>query len=229
MARLSIKPGLKTIGTLACILGLVIAGGGFLCAKQMRDLGALSEELKGKRSEVMDAGQLRTRLETALASLETTKRDLVHLEEGVSDTDYVPTLLIELDELAGKCGLTVEGVSVEKESAKKAPPPPKPGKGETPEGAERGVEAPTKVQAGPSLPYKQRTLSVEVKGGFGNIVDFIQRLTMFPKIVSVGDMKIAPSRTRLAGGDPALEVTITLKTYLWQEGKNQGKAEKSGD
>lgn len=228
MAQLSIKPSAKAIVTLAVILGLVIAAGGVLCAMQLKGLAELTDELETKKARIVDEKQISRQLSDALAALEGAKRNLEHLEEGVSEPDYVPTLLIQLDALAKSCGLTVEGVSVEENAPKTAPPPPKKGEKDAPEGSERGVASEQTGAEGSSLPYDEQTLSVEVNGGFERIVDFVQKLTAFRKIVSVDKMKVSPTRTRLAGGDPALGVTITLKTYVWRKSDQAKKVGKSG-
>lgn len=225
---MTIRPGTRTIVILAIILGLVIAGGGILCAMQLRDLGSHTDELNARKAKIVQESKLSKMLEDALADLEQSKRELEHLEQGVIEPDYIPTFLIQLDGLANRSGLTVEGVTVEedkKAAAAKAPPKPQEG---APEGSERGVGSDEKSEASSQVPYTEQILSVEVKGAFDRVVEFVRKLTKFPKIVSVGDIKVSPSRERLLDGDPALDVTITLEAYIWRRAESAKKAGEGG-
>jgi Tfp pilus assembly protein PilO len=229
VTKLSLRPTKKTVVTLAVVLCLVIAAGGFLCAMQARELGSLSAELGTKKAKLLDDKELSHKLSAAVADLEDAKYELSHLERGVIEPDYIPTLLIQLDDLARSSGLAVEGVKVEQDKAMAPPTAPKKPSENQPEGSERGVSLPAEKQAQASLPYKERILSVEVKGGFERVVEFVRKLTTFPKIVSIDGIKVDASRDRLSGGDPALNVTISLKVYIWRGSQGTKEADQSGE
>src|SRR5438046_173860 len=69
-----------------------------------------SSRVAKRRKESLDASQLDTQLKNSLTKLQECSARLNHLEKGIPELEYVPTMLKELESVGKENGLEVLGV-----------------------------------------------------------------------------------------------------------------------
>jgi Tfp pilus assembly protein PilO len=176
-------------------LAAFVLGGG-LTYMAFSNLGSTQENLRKLQSESKDAKGLQAELATSVASLQESATKLQHLEQGVQDYAYVPTLLSELEKVGKASGINVIGVR----PVPKAPTVKKDGSGDG---------TPTKRKA-----YDELDIEVKGRGNYRSVMNFIQALGKFPKIVASRTVELSPKN------DPtlptsSLDVTINLRAYVF--------------
>ncbi len=161
-----------------------------------------------------------------------------HLERKVTEKDYVPTLLGQIEQLGASCDLRVLGVEPQekKESAKIVGPPVEgqpggmkapPKSGEAPAGGEKTSVDVNKLKAASSEqkgPYRSETVEITVSGTYWNVVRFLDKMTEFPKILAVNSVEVEQKKKTGANGpSPVLSVKIALDAYVLDDRKAQAK------
>lgn len=152
------------------------------------------------KKDIRPESAVKRDLEASEVKLQESQGKLDHLETSVSQRDYVPTLLAELERLGGANGLKITGVRP-KEEPKKA-----------------STSDPKKEKPGKKTGYEELIVEVKGSGSFGAIYAFVVSLEKFPKIVAIRSMDLAPRRS---GRDEegALEMTLELRAFLFPPAK----------
>ena len=195
------------------IAALTFAAGGGLAFWLNGQISAGQGVAAGKEKEVGSSEQIAMRLGATQAAYDQTRSRIADLESSVPEKSYVPTLLQQLQILAGKTHLTVMSVHP---SAIAAPtPPPAPAKA-----ADGGTGGGTDVAAAkkkPAPPYDTMNVDLSVVGTYADTVTFLYDLTRFPKILSVEGAQMHPGGAAANQGQPgqskqaAPQVTTDLK------------------
>src|SRR3989339_618066 len=167
MAAVSLKPSSKGVTVLIIVAAIILFG----CVL----------------SYVAAAGKLRGATEEMLkkeAAVNASKEMVQKLEK--SKLDYVPTLLKQLEHLGRSVNLKVIGVRPEPNVPvalqKKAS-----GDAQAAPGGANDAGAPKKP-----APYDEMKINVEAEGKYINALDFLYRLTTFPKIIAVNTVEMTP-------------------------------------
>jgi Tfp pilus assembly protein PilO len=148
------------------------------------------EELKG---QAQDPTEVQRKLDTSKSQLDDCSSKLAHLEMGISDSAYVPTLLQQLEKFGLSNGIAVTGV-------RPVPKPP----------TKKGETETRKA-------YEELNLEVKGRGSYGDVMRFVSGLQTFPKIVAARTVSLQPTtdNTRKDTGD--LDVTIELRAYVFPD------------
>ena len=161
--------------------------------------------------QVDSSRQMAQKLEqTRLTYLDTCSQ-IRYLESSVTTQAYVPTLLQQLEALGRSVNLKVLGV---RPQPKEVTPPKTPASGEA-KASESNAESGSQTKAGEASgkkaagPYDELKIDVEVEGNFNNALDFLYKLTSFPKIVAVNSVQMAPVSSTKIIGSPKLTVSST--------------------
>ena len=174
------------------IAALTLAAGGGLVFWLNAQITAGQTLRASRESQVGSSEQVAKRLDMTKATYDQTKSRIAMLEASVAEKSFVPTLLQQLQALAGATHLTVSQVSPSAivSPAAAAPPAKPPGDaGTTPAAADAG-----KAKAAP--PYDTLSVALTVAGTYADTVTFLYDLTRFPKIISVEGAQLHP------GGGP---------------------------
>jgi Tfp pilus assembly protein PilO len=177
---------------------LVVGGG--LSFWQYGRVDQLNRQVAHMRSEAKDEGALTAQLAETQAKLDMCVAQLSHLEQGVPEMAYVPTLLKELEQVGQSNGLQVLGVRpIPKQAAA-----PKSTKGNT--------------ERAPKKAYNELNIEVRGRGSYRSVMNFMIALKSFPKIVAVRTVTLTP---KMDGNQydqaPLLDVQIELRSYLFPE------------
>jgi Tfp pilus assembly protein PilO len=195
---------------LLAVAALVLGGGVSFMA--YNGLNSAQADLKKLQAESKNAAALQRMVAESQASLQESQVKLQHLEQGVQDYAYVPTMLSELDKLGKDSGIQVIGV-------RPVPKPPTAKK----DGAADG-EMPKKKT------YDELDIEVKGRGSYRSVMNFIQALGKFPKIVASRTIEMAPKNDPGMAGN-SLDVTINLRAYVFaapQDKKNDTKTAMAG-
>lgn len=169
--------------------------GGALVFFQNGSVGEEQTKLAKVKAEYKDEKKVKQELATSQQDLQKLQERLAHLEKGVQDYAYIPTLLRQLEETGKTCGLQVVGVR---------PIPPK--------------LDPNKKDAA-KKPYDELDVEVASRGKFGKVTAFLGSLGNFPKIVAVRSVTMQPKSDPMHPfAQPDLDAIVTIRAYLFKDG-----------
>ncbi|MBC8140851.1 MAG: type 4a pilus biogenesis protein PilO [Armatimonadetes bacterium] len=193
----SLRPSKQTVIVLGSLILVTLIGtAGFaswqLTQKQERD-GVISK----KTQQVNDSTFVAKQLGAKEAEYSLVRNRIGRLETSVSEGDYVPTLMKQLENLAKTNSLRIVSQS---QTFEPAPEPP--------------VDKEAR-KTFVSQPYDKEIITLVVKGRYNDLTRFLYRLTEFPKILSVDTLDIKPEGTD-SGQSPLLSVTINMTGYLFK-------------
>ena len=152
-------------------------------------------------AEVPDEAEVKAKLAETETKLGEIQVQLDHLEKGVPNVAYVPTLLKELEQTGLQSQIKVTGVR-----PVAAPPSP----------------AGSLEEEKPS--YEEKNIDISGRGNYRSIIALLDHLQKFPKIVAVGTVGLTPRVTGTATNYDYLEVTVRLKAYVFADDAAQKKA-----
>lgn len=203
-------PNPKVFMILTVVTLLAGSGLGYMQFNALSSVRANVEELK---KTAKDPSEVQKDLDAVVARLNDTRAKLTHLEAGVPEMEYVPTMLKELEKLGKQCGIEVTGVRPVPVQVKPAV------KSENTE----SVKAARK-------PYNELEIEVKGRGNYGSVMRFINGLTVFPKIVAARMVSMQPKiDAKSTGAAPKLDVTISLRSYLFPLDGQKAKDEPSAE
>jgi Tfp pilus assembly protein PilO len=221
MKLLKLKPNKRSIIGLAGALGLLVVACVALFVKQQQSLAVVNAELAAKRKQWEEGSALASRLDTTIKLLQGDRDQLKFLEAALPNVAYVPTLLKQVEQLARETHNEVRGVRPRIE----VKAPPRRDRRSDPE-AEAKAEEANKQKAAEEAekkapePYDKLKIQLTFTGGYQDCLQFIQRLTTFPKIVAVDDVALHP-RVEDDAAHPKIDVELNLTAYILQDKPGQ--------
>ena len=202
-------PAKRLIPILLGGAGLVLLGGGGILVGLNSKLTSLQTSAQQQDSEVSSSEQIAHRYQATLDGYTQTEGHIKYLETSVSDKSYVPTLLAQLQSLAGQTHLTMSAVRPT------APPPAPPPAPAAPAGAS-GTDVGAK-KAPPPPPYDTLDVAVDVSGSYADTSMFLYSLTRFPKIISVDSVTMHPGTAAAPGGPMIVETSLKLTAFMFHD------------
>lgn len=197
------KPTVYIVMMLATlVLG---AGGMFWLWGEVSGRAAEAENIK---KSIRSGADLEKELADSAAKLAESQSKLNHLEKGVPDFAYIPTMLKELETTGKQQGIDVFGVRpiTIAEPAKKSD-------GSKPK----------------RKPYDELAIEVKGRGTYRSVLNFVDSLKSFPKIVAARTVALQPIRSTKPEDDKGLlDVTIELRAYVFPEKEAETKAKSEG-
>lgn len=176
----------------------ILVGGGISLYEYSCVQGTLSKVVQ-LRKESLNQAELENHLRSSQTQLQECSASLNHLEQNVPAMDYVPTMLKELQDVGTQSGLEVLGV-------RPVPAPPESSKGK---------------KKDEKKAYNTLDIEVTCRGSYHSAKTFVQALQTFPKIVAARTVSMTPKTdAKSANLPPKLDVTISLRSYLFPEGND---------
>ncbi|NLN76027.1 MAG: type 4a pilus biogenesis protein PilO [Armatimonadetes bacterium] len=215
MAQINLKPSQKGVALLAIAAGLVFVICLLSCLAAVGKVRSVEAEKKQVEANVRDSLKVaQTQMSTENRYLDT-RAQIRSLESSVSTQAYVPTLLKQLEQLGGAVSLKVLGVR---------PQPPDPNaKMAEKQAAMASAEnsgssgAATEEKPEPPKPYDDLLVDLELEGQYMNALDFLYKLTTFPKIIAVNSIEMSPTSGINATGNPQLSIKINATAFVFKE------------
>jgi len=208
-----------------CLIGL----GATLYRGKAAQLRGLEQELSDKDAryvEVRAKLASQPELETTYARLQAR---LSVLEPALPDSAYIPTFLRQIEGLATGTRNTIIGIRPKPVTRSPAAASASAVEinNETGEITQAADQAGPAGPAGPAvqpLPYDYVPIELKLEGTYWTVIDFLEELQQFPKMIAVNDVGFYPSQ---AGADarqsPDLAATMEL-TAVVTKGGNDGTA-----
>jgi Tfp pilus assembly protein PilO len=183
----------------------VLVGVG-LSVVQYSGLKDTEQRVAKLKKDSLDQSELENQLKGSLTKVQQCSASLNHLEKGVPELDYVPTMLKELENIGTQSGLQVLGVR----------PVPKT------DAAAKAADTDKSKKVHKA--YTELDIEVTCRGNYHAVKNFVQALQAFPKIVAARTVSLTPkSDGKKEAGPPKLEVTISLRSYLFPPDKTDMK------
>jgi Tfp pilus assembly protein PilO len=190
-----VKKGPNPLVFLVMALVTFVVGGGMVFM-QYTGLTEQTSRIEGLRKDRKDEKTVRAELAESQRKLDECIQKLSHLEQGVTESAYIPTMLKELERVGKGHGIVVTGVR----------PIPIPVKQEKDEEPGRR----------PKKAYQELLIEVKGRGKYGDVMRFMGVLQSFPKIVAVRTVSLLPKAGAQPGQDEdKLDVTVELKAYAF--------------
>jgi len=144
-----------------------------------------------------------------------TRAQIRFLEASVATQAYVPTLLKQIERLGKSTKLRVIGVrpKMENPALKKRPSAEE---GDKAASADSATGAP-KMKEPPPKPYDELSIDLQLEGNYMNALDFLYKLTSFPKILAVNSVQMIPSGGPGVIGSPRLTIDINVTAFVFKE------------
>lgn len=203
------------------LLAIVVVFYFFVYSPATNEAATLAKQLGRQRTDVarlQKEAQRTKELEGEVADLQNAMRVL---EAKLPSAREIPSLLLQLDDLAGQTGVTLISIKpgvqqpILVPSAARTGPPPAGGRPTTPAPGSRPSQGPTMGQ--PESPaYEKFSIEFEAKGSFSALVKFVHGFEDFPRFLSLSDMRVtrAPAKRGESLADPVLTLQGTATAYV---------------
>ena len=206
----TLKPSKQTCIGLAALIGVTLLSAGGLYAWQSQELAILETAANTEKGKVESSEMIANRQARVADEYRIAQGQIRTLETSVSQNEYIPTLLKQVEDLGKSTNLTVDSVrpTFEPSPLKKAEPRPAP---------EEGKPDPPKIAVGTrEWPYDKVHVDVQVRGAYWNIARLLYRLNDFPKILAVEGVTMQPHDPNLkANTTPQLTVNLKVTGFIF--------------
>jgi Tfp pilus assembly protein PilO len=202
----TLKPSKQTCIALGALMGVTLMGSVGLYVWRSQEIARVEAIVRQKQQEVASGEQIARRLTQVEADYAGMQSQLRFLETSVTEGEYVPTLLKQMEGLAKSVNLQVNSV---RPTLEPAPPPP---------------SDKEKRKTWKPWPYDKLHVEMEVKGSYWAVAKVLYRLSEFPKIMAVEEVAITPQSTQ-SGYNPNLNVKMKLTGFIF---KNESRTEQEG-
>jgi len=194
----SLKPSKQTAIILGVMIGTCLLAAVGIAFWQQSQVADLDKEITAKSQQLSDNQKIAKRLDSVEADYAATVARINGLETAKSPTEYFPTLLKQIEQLAKDTNLRVDSTS---SVFQPAPPPP------TDKAA---------LKTYTPQPYDKDAIRMGVRGRYWDIYNFLDRITRFPKILSVDKIDFHPE---MAAPDksPILIINLEMTGYLFKQ------------
>ncbi|HRI42932.1 MAG TPA: type 4a pilus biogenesis protein PilO [Fimbriimonadaceae bacterium] len=191
-----------TVFAIMAIASLVVGSGAIYW--QYSQLSERLDSVTKLKKALRDENQTRQEVAESQLKVDESRQRLVHLEQGVPELAYIPTLLTELEAIGKENGLEVLGVRpVIKQAEAKKP--------------NDSGQAPKKKA------YEELNIEVKGRGNYDSVAAFLQALRTFPKIVAVRTVTLTPKYLDTGQGadSPTLDATVEIRAFLFPQAETQ--------
>ncbi len=225
MPAANLRASSKSVTALVIVAAVVLFGCLLTYIAAAGKIKSAVAELERKEKEVAESRLIAQKLEKSKLDYLDARSQVRNLEASVSTKEYVPTMLKQIELLGRSVNLKVLSV-------RPTPAPPPVVSRSMSSGAkasEGNVEAASKPQPGqggntaeaakkPVEPYTELKVDLEVEGHYMNALDFLYKLTSFPKIIAVNTVEISPPNERDNLGSPRLSIKMNATAFVLKDG-----------
>jgi Tfp pilus assembly protein PilO len=204
MANIPLKFNKKHILLLLLALALELAGLVGFYFHQHSTIVKLKADYSARQAELAQASKMGTELQPLKKKLQDEQDQLGHLEHALSTKEYIPTLLTQLEKLATDTHNKITNVKLT------VPPPA------APAATDANGGTPAVATAVPDS-YDKFLVDLEIQGPYQNVMDFLRKLTQFPKIVSVEKFQVSAQAGPKPGDEPMIRATLSFSAYILKE------------
>ena len=221
MAAINLKASSKCVTILVIVAVVILFGCALIYVGAAGKLKSAVNEMDAKAKQVNESRQIAQELEQSKLQYLDARSQVRYLEASVSTQEYVPTLLKQIERLGKSVDLKVVAVRPVPIVAK---PAMHRSLASGKQAAEGNVDAASQDQpdgkGGKSKkqkppPYDELKIGLEAEGRYMNVLDFLYKLTSFPKIIAVNEIELAPPGNRLqAFASPTLNIKLNVTAFV---------------
>ncbi len=195
----------KTFHILTGVVAVIGIGLLWMTNSTISDQSAHIETL---RKELRDEKEVQAELEDAKKRVGDLKFKLNHLEEGVQQFAYIPTMLKELEQFGKRNKIQIIQV-------KPVVAPP----------SMKDQDKDKRRSA-----YEELNVNVKARGSYEDSLRFLQAIKVFPKIVAVRTVSLSPqaanTNDKTKPRKPTLEIELELRAYAFKDDQADTKTAK---
>jgi Tfp pilus assembly protein PilO len=234
MAAFNLKASAKLVTILAVTAAFVLFATVLMYLAMAGKLNSATSEMRSKTRQLAESRSIADKLETTKLAYLDARSQVRFLEASVSTQEFIPTLLKQIEHLGKSVNLKVVGVRPSLEQLKG---PAKRTLSSSKQASEGNLEGASKSESSKeagsgrrSKPYDELQINVQVEGKYMDLLDFLYRLTTFPKIVAVDSVEITPLSTRFqTAGSPQLSMKLMLTAFILKDGDaDDSKRQRTG-
>ena len=184
MKMTSIQKMILTVAAFVLVAALVIV---FVILPQFGQLDTLSQQRATAESQRQQALAVLAQLEDAKTRSAITEAKLLKIGTQMPDSPQLPTLIIEMQDIANDAGVTVTSFS---------PAQPTPASGGQ---------------------FTEVAISTQMNGDWDDILDYLHRLDRSTRLLRVTNVSISPESaeaTSTTDEEIPLTVSLTIKAYV---------------
>jgi len=184
MKMTSIQKMILTVAAFVLVAALVIV---FVILPQFGQLDTLSQQRATAESQRQQALAVLSQLEEAKTRSAITEAKLLKIGTQMPDSPQLPTLIIEMQDIANDAGVTVTSFS---------PAQPTPASGGQ---------------------FTEVAISTQMNGDWDDILDYLHRLDRSTRLLRVTNVSISPESaeaTSTTDEEIPLTVSLTIKAYV---------------
>lgn len=219
MALVSLKPTQKGVTVLIVVAAVIFCCCLLGCLAAMQKIKAVDGERAKVEQQLRESQTIAQTQRDAENKYNDTRAQIRCLESSVSTQAYVPTLLKQIEHLGRSVHLRVVGVRP------KAPDPnaglAKKMQAEAASQANQQENASTPSPAAakpePPKPYDELQVDLELEGTYMDALDFLYRLTSFPKIIAVNNVQMTPDSSDDLSVSPRLTIRINATAFVFKD------------
>lgn len=219
MAPVNLKPTQKGVTAL-----IVVASGVFICCllacllavQKVNSVNGERAKVEKKVRESQTVAQTQRDSENRYRD---TRAQIRCLEGSVATQAYVPTLLKQIERMGKSVHLKVIGVRPKAADpsaalAKKEAQPAAAAPSGQPEADPNAVAKKPEIK-----PYDELEVDLELEGSYMNALDFLYKLTSFPKIMAVNTIQMSPysGLGEISTASPKLNIKINVTAFVFKE------------
>lgn len=224
MAPVSLKASSRGITILIIVAVAIFFGCVLVYLGAAGKLNSVNAELKSKQEKVQASRKIAQTLEESRLRFLDTRAQIRYLETSVSTHAYVPTLLKQIENLGKSVNLRVVAVRPKAEVQTKTVRRLSSGA----QASEGKVEAASESKADPLAKegkeaepkhYDELGIQISLRGKYMNALDFLYRLTSFPKIISVNSVNLRSIERsdNMPAMSPNLDITIEATAFVFRD------------
>lgn len=221
MATVNLKPSSKGVVALIAVAGVIFVACVLAYLGGAEKLRTTTTELETKEKKVVESREIAQKLEKSKLDYLDTWSQIRFLETSVATSAYVPTLLKQLELLGKSVNLKVVGVKPEPPEktarVRKISSGQEASKGNVEAASESRTSGSPTTKKKPVNPYDELKIEVEVEGNYSNMLDFLYKLTSFPKIIAVNSVTMSPVDTALCFSScPRLSIKMEITAFMFK-------------
>ncbi len=165
-----------------------------------REVAERQQQLERARQAPQQLRQLQQQYENA-------QRELRFLEQGVSQSAYIPTMLKQIEGLAQSLNLKIVAIRPQQNTQNNQT-------AQNPSNQQSSGNQPPAKKA-----YEEQLIEINLQGKFWAMMSFLKQLDEFPKILAVQTLnaqaKVKPEEENT---NPDLDIRMTVKAFIFSQG-----------
>ncbi len=228
MAQLSLKPTQKGVTALIVVAAVIFASCLLGCLGAMQKVNAVDKERAAVEKQVRESQTVAQTQRDAQSKYDDTRAQIRCLESSVSTQAYVPSLLKQIEHLGKTVHLRVVGVrpKAADPNAGLAKKMQAEAASQGNQGANGSTPASAAAKPEPPKPYDELQVDLELEGSYMDALDFLYRLTSFPKIIAVNNVQMTPDSGLCISESPKLSIRINATAFVFKEASPSKKLDK---